>query len=74
MVNATVVKTKIYLRICLQIYSLFFTAAAGALLKEVTGQAWLQAMVSGIAAIQRYTYLYGCEVLLATQKHLGKLI
>ena len=56
MVNATVVKTKIYLRICLQIYSLFFTAAAGALLKEVTGQAWLQAMVSGIAAIQRYTY------------------
>jgi len=22
----------------------------------VTGQAWLQAMVSGIAAIQRYTY------------------
>ncbi|XP_060584088.1 triokinase/FMN cyclase-like isoform X2 [Ruditapes philippinarum] len=36
------------------IYSLFFTAASSQLQKEVTVQSWLQSMVAGIAAIQRY--------------------
>ncbi|XP_052768316.1 triokinase/FMN cyclase-like isoform X1 [Mya arenaria] len=36
------------------VYSLFFTGAASELQKEVSPQAWLKAMNTGIAAIQRY--------------------
>jgi len=39
---------------CLQVYSLFFTGAAGALLQEVTARSWLLALDAGIAAIQRF--------------------
>ncbi|KAL4238556.1 hypothetical protein ACF0H5_003263 [Mactra antiquata] len=36
------------------LYSLFFTAASAALQKDINAEAWLDAMTSGITAIQRY--------------------